>query len=102
MIGIPPLNETLASGSASITDLVLVNDFTDKKKEAADFAQYVTLTMAKELHTLGGYSSVKLSENADEQEKLFYEVYENSVPVPASQDAKEFWVTLKETISQYF
>ena len=58
--------------------------------------------MAKELHTLGGYSSVKLSENADEQEKLFYEVYENSVPVPASQDAKEFWVTLKETISQYF
>ena len=102
MIGIPPLNETLASGSASITDLVLVNDFTDKKKEAADFAEYVTLTMAKELHTLGGYSSVKLSENADEQEKLFYEVYENSVPVPASQDAKEFWVTLKETISQYF
>ena len=74
---------------------------TDKEK-AADFAEYVTLTMSGELHGLGGHYSVKLSEDADEKEQIAYQAYENAIPVPDSQDAKEFWVTLKETISQYF
>ena len=94
-----PLNETLAAYSAAQTELVLVNDFSEKKAEAADFAEYLTLTMSEELHALGGHYSVKLGENADATECM---LYENSILVPDSQDAKEFWVTLKETISQYF
>ena len=74
----------------------------EKKEKAADFAEYVTLTMSGELHGLGGHYSVKLSEDADEKEQIAYQAYENAIPVPDSQDAKEFWVTLKETISQYF
>ena len=97
-----PLNDTLEAKSAALTDLVVVNDFSEEKKKAADFAEYVTLTMAEELHGLSGHYSVKLSEDADEDEKISYDAYENSVPVPDSQDAREFWVTLKETISQYF
>ena len=58
--------------------------------------------MSGELHGLGGHYSVKLSEDADEKEQIAYQAYENAIPVPDSQDAKEFWVTLKETISQYF
>ena len=76
--------------------------FLKKKTEAADFAEYLTLTMSEELHALGGHYSVKLGENADATERMLYETYENSILVPDSQDAKEFWVTLKETISQYF
>ena len=76
--------------------------FSEKKEKAADFAEYVTLTMSGELHGLGGHYSVKLSEDADEKEQIAYQAYENAIPVPDSQDAKEFWVTLKETISQYF
>lgn len=100
--GMLPLNETLEAYSAAQTELVLVNDFSEKKTEAADFAEYLTLTMSEELHALGGHYSVKLGENADATERMLYETYENSILVPDSQDAKEFWVTLKETISQYF
>lgn len=96
------LNDTLQTSSAALTDLVVVNDFSGKKEKAADFAEYVTLTMSGELHGLGGHYSVKLSEDADEREQIAYQAYENAIPVPNSQDAKEFWVTLKETISQYF
>ena len=96
------LNDTLQASSAALTDLVVVNDFSGKKEKAADFAEYVTLTMSGELHGLGGHYSVKLSEDADEREQTAYQAYENAIPVPNSQDAKEFWVTLKETISQYF
>lgn len=96
------LNDTLQASSAALTDLVVVNDFSEKKEKAADFAEYVTLTMSGELHGLGGHYSVKLSEDADEKEQIAYQAYENAIPVPDSQDAKEFWVTLKETISQYF
>lgn len=96
------LNDTLQTSSAALTDLVVVNDFSEKKEKAADFAEYVTLTMSGELHGLGGHYSVKLSEDADEKEQIAYQAYENAIPVPDSQDAKEFWVTLKETISQYF
>ena len=94
------LNDTLQASSAALTDLVVVNDFSGKKEKAADFAEYVTLTMSGELHGLGGHYSVKLSEDADEKEQIAYQAYENAIPVPDSQDAKEFWVTLKETISQ--
>lgn len=97
-----PLNDTLEASSAALTDLVLVNDFTEKREMAADFAEYVTLTMSGELHNLGGHYSVRLSEDADDMEKTAYDAYEKAVPVPDSQDANEFWVTLKETISQYF
>lgn len=96
------MNDTLQTSSAALTDLVVVNDFSGKKEKAADFAEYVTLTMSGELHGLGGHYSVKLSEDADEKEQIAYQAYENAIPVPDSQDAKEFWVTLKETISQYF
>lgn len=99
---LPALNDTLSVASAALTDLVVVNDFSEKKEKAADFAEYVTLTMSGELHGLGGHYSVKLSEDADEKEQTAYQAYENAIPVPDSQDAKEFWVTLKETISQYF
>ena len=84
-----------------IVECEILAGTTDKEK-AADFAEYVTLTMSGELHGLGGHYSVKLSEDADEKEQIAYQAYENAIPVPDSQDAKEFLVTLKETISQYF
>lgn len=96
------LNDTLQASSAAFTDLVIVNEFSEEKEKAADFAQYLTLTLSEQLHDFGGHYSVKLSESADNDEKIAYQAYENAVPVPDSQDAREFWITLKETIAQYF
>ena len=33
------LNDTLQTSSAALTDLVVVNDFSEKKEKAADFAE---------------------------------------------------------------
>ena len=89
------MNDTLQASSAALTDLVVVNDFSGKKEKAADFAEYVTLTMSGELHGLGGHYSVKLSEDADEKEQIAYQAYENAIPVPDSQDAKRILGNIK-------
>ena len=97
-----PLNDSLNAGSAALTDMVIVNEFSEKKELAADFAEFVTLTMSGELHGLSGHYSVRMSGDADDMEQTAYKAYENATPAPDSQDANEFWVTLKETISKYF
>ena len=89
------LNDTLQASSAALTDLVVVNDFSEKKEKAADFAEYVTLTMSGELHGLGGHYSVKLSEDADEKEQIAYQDYENADPGTDSQNVKRILGNIK-------
>lgn len=102
VIEIPDLNETLKTSSCALTDMVVVNDFTENEKAAEEFAKYLTLTMADELHAMTGHYSVVLSKQADHVEETAYSAYENAVLAPSSQDALDFWVTLKETIANYF
>lgn len=96
------LNEELPAVSAALTNLVIVNDFSENKEEAAKFAQYATIAMSQQLYSLSGHYSVIQSEQPDEKEQIVYQAYENSVLIPCSQNAREFWVDLKETILQYF
>ncbi len=102
VIEIPDLNENLPTSSCALTDMVIVNDFSENASKAEDFAQYVTLEMAGELHDLTGHYSVILSEQPDQIEQTAYHAYENAVLAPNSQDALDFWVSLKETIANYF
>lgn len=99
---IPDLNEELKAASCATTDMLIVNAFSGKQEQAADFAEYVTVAMAQELHGESGHYPVFLSEGADAMEQTAYSAYEDAVLVPNSQDAKDFWVGLEETISKYF
>lgn len=99
---IPDLNEELEASSCATTDMLIVNAFSGKQEQAAAFAEFVTVTMAGELHQESGHYPVFLSEDADEMEQTAYSAYEDAVLVPNSQDAKDFWVGLEETISRYF
>ena len=99
---IPNLNESLKAQSSAITDMLLVNEFSMHGDIAADFAEFVTVDMATELYQLSGHYSVIPSENPKQAEKVAFLAYESSVLVPNSQDAKDFWVKLEETISKYF
>lgn len=98
----PNLNDTLTAKSCATTDLLVVNDFSEKKDMASDFAYFATVTMSSELHPLTGHFSVIPSEAPTWVEQVSYEAYESAVLVPDSQDAKDFWVKLEETISEYF
>lgn len=99
---IPALNEELSSVTCASTDLIVVNDFAKNSDAASAFADFVTAELAGKLHDMSGHYSVFLSENADDTEKTAYQAYEDAVLLPDSQDAKDFWVGLKEKIAEYF
>lgn len=99
---IPNLNEELPAATCAVTDMLAVNDFSEQGEQAAAFAKFVTVDMASELHALTGHYSVLPSENPDKAETMAAQIYESAVLMPDSQDAKDFWVNLEETISKYF
>ena len=99
---IPALNEELPSVACASTDMLVVNDFSKNASDAADFAEFVTVQLADVLHDMSGHYSVFLSQNASDAEKTAYQAYEDAILLPDSQDAKDFWVGLKEKIAEYF
>lgn len=102
LMKMPNLNETLTASSCAITNMLAVNDFSGKQAEAADFAEFVTVSMAGELHAMTGHYSVILTDEPQWVEQVAYDAYESAVLVPNSEDARDFWVGLEETISKYF
>lgn len=102
LMKMPNLNEELLSYTCATTDMILVNDFSKENARAADFAQFVTVAMSDQLHPMSGHYSVIPSKEPDWVEQVAYDSYETAVLSPASLDAKEFWITLEETISKYF
>lgn len=98
----PDLNEQLKTSVCAMTEMLVVNEFSEKQNQAADFAKFVTVSMAGELHETSGHYSVFKSRDADMVEQTAYETYEEAVLAPNSQDARDFWVGLKETIAKYF
>lgn len=102
LMEIPNLNEELDATSCTITNMLVVNDFSEDKEKAAAFAEFVTVEMSDKLYELTGHFSVTPSKEQDWIEETAHRAYESSVLVPDSQDAKDFWVGLEETISRYF
>lgn len=98
----PNLNDELPAYTCAITDMLVVNDFSKEAELASDFAYFVTVTMSDELHAMSGHYSVIPSQSPSWVEQVAYQAYETSVLAPNSQDARDFWVKLEETISQYF
>lgn len=102
LMKIPALNETLPAYPCATTDMLVVNDFSDRGDAAADFAHFATVTMAEQLHALSGHYSVIPPKEPDWVEQVAYESYESAILAPNSVDARDFWVALEETISKYF
>lgn len=102
LVQMPNLNETLAAPVCAITDMLVVNDFSEKQDTAAEFAYFATVTMAKDLYGISGHFSVIPTENQGQEERVAFDAYETAVLVPDSKDARDFWVNLQETILKYF
>lgn len=102
IIEFPKLNEELGARSVALTDMLVVNDFTEKSREASEFAQFLTLEQSEELWEFTGYYPVKMQKNACVHEQTAFRAYENAILAPDSHDAGGFWVSLNEMITQYF
>lgn len=101
LMKIPDLNDSLKACSCATTDVLVVNGFSEQTKEAQDFAEFVMLDMADELHGLTGHYSVIPGDEQEWADKVAYESYESAVLAPDSEDARDFWVKLEETICYY-
>lgn len=102
LMKMPDLNETLPAATCAMTDMLIVNDYTGQPDAAAEFAQFVTGTMAGDLYDLSGHFSVIPSGQPTETERIAFDAYETSVLVPDSKDARDFWVSVQTTILKYF
>lgn len=95
----PRLNDALDAQSAALTDMILVNDYSENKDMASDFAQFLTLENYESVWDMTGHYPVKLQSDADAKECSAYHAYENAILAPNSQDAGGFWIHIKELIT---
>jgi len=96
----PRLNEELDAQSVALTDMILVNDYTEKSDMAGAFAKYVTLDNYGSVWKMTGHYPVQLQGNADANARIAYQAYEKAIPAPNSQDAGGFWIHIKEIITE--
>lgn len=99
---IPNLNDELSASTIALTDMVAVNPYSAHEDAAADFANYITVECAGELYGMSGHMPVIPAESPAWPEQVAYDAYAAAVLAPDSRDAKDFWVRLEETISDYF
>lgn len=96
----PRLNENLDAKSAALTDMILVNDYSEKQEEASAFAKYATLENYENVWEMTGHYPVQMQQDGDAKERVSYRAYENAIPAPNSQDAGGFWIHIKELITE--
>lgn len=95
----PRLNEELDAQSAALTDMVIVNDYTENFEAASAFAKYVTLDNYSSVWELTGHYPVQLQQEDDVKARVAYQAYERAIPAPNSQDAGGFWTYIKDMIT---
>ena len=96
----PRLNAELDAQSAALTDMILVNDYTEKAEAAGAFAEYLTLDNYANVWEMTGHYPVQLQAGVDEKAQMAYHAYENAILAPNSQDAGGFWVHIKDMITE--
>ncbi|MBQ8279199.1 MAG: extracellular solute-binding protein [Roseburia sp.] len=100
IVEFPRLNEELDAQSAALTDMIIVNDYSEKQQAASAFAKYITLENYEKVWEMTGHYPVQLQPGGDEKERAAYRAYEKSIPAPNSQDAGGFWIHIKELITE--
>lgn len=96
---LPAMNDTIFLRGGSYTELLVVNEFSEKGKKASDFALYVTTMCADSLKTQTGQVSVKADAATDEKSRSIYGAYQNSISIPGTMDAEDFLRELKNKMT---
>lgn len=99
---VPDVSETLSSASLSVTQCVVVNGYSMKKKMANDFAVYLTEQAADSLYARTGKLPVCDSGDTydDPNKEAFRQEYMYSIPMPKMVETSNFWVELEITFAK--
>lgn len=93
---IPRVSETLNCRSLSVTNVVAINGFSTKEKEANDFASYLVMNQDQDFYT----ATDKIASRSDlvyENEAInaSLEEYAMSIPMPKMMRTSSFWAQLE-------
>ncbi|MCR4616831.1 MAG: extracellular solute-binding protein [Lachnospiraceae bacterium] len=93
---IPEVDENTLSRSMSMTEVVVVNGYSEKKDIANAFARYLTCEFAGELYARTGKAACNIHANEGyENLDVFDTEYADSVPLPKIIELENFWMELE-------
>ncbi len=93
---LPDISSLLKARGLSVTDVVAVNGYSDKKPDANRFATYLVNYKAQDLYAKSGkVSCSKAVEYEDAEISKTMDEYERSVPLPKMVEAANYWVQLE-------
>ncbi len=93
---IPEVDEDVKSRSMSMTEVVVVNGYSEKKAIANSFARYLTCEFAPELYARTGKAACNIHANEGyEWLSVFDKEYSDSVPLPKMIELENFWMELE-------
>ena len=93
---IPVVDENIKSRTMSMTEVVAINGYSEKKSIANAFARYLTCEFASELYPRTGLAACNIHANAAyEGLEAFDSEYADSVPLPKIIEMENFWMELE-------
>ncbi len=95
---IPNVSDTYDSRSLSVTNVLVINGYSEKKTAANKFAAFVTTNYADQIYQRTGKLSASYNAKyTDEASMTFQEEYSTSIPLPKLVEASNLWVQLEIT-----
>ncbi len=92
----PALNGEYGSRTMSVTDVLVVNGYSEHQTEANNFARFLCSEQSDSMYTMSGKLIAHDGINYENSALLaFSEVYSNSVPMPKLMATSNFWVQLE-------
>lgn len=100
---IPHPSDVWMGAALSVTQVVVVNGYSENAEAAAAFASFLTEEYGREVESLytntGHVSANKTVEKTTELEEVFSKEYERSTCLPKNPAAGNFWMLLENTFS---
>ena len=101
LVPIPALTEELDTRNISVTNTIVVNGFSDSKEDANRFASYLVGEEIASLYEKTGKLPAASAEACrDDKTAVFYQEYEESVPVPKMMETSNLWVQMEVTFAE--
>lgn len=98
---VPDINDRLMTRSLSVTNCVVVNGYSDKQEQAADFARFLTCDYTDTLYSRTGKVASRYGVDYGNQNlQEFVNEYEVSIPMPKMVETSNFWVELEVAFAQ--
>ena len=98
---IPDVSEELKSRSISVTGVLAISSYTDKKQEANDFAAFLVTEYADELYGRTGKMSANATVDTDNGAvQIFRAEYAESAPLSKLIETSNLWIQLEVLFSK--